>query len=63
MLRECLSSTINTCVSQSLNAIMKDYVQILESLKLYLEYLKQDKTCNPRVVRYVEKEIEKMEQS
>ena len=63
MLRECLSSTINTCVSQSLNAIMKDYAQILENLKLYLEYLQQDPTCNPKVLHWVEKEIQKMEQS
>ena len=41
---------------------MKDYTQILENLKLYLEYLKQDSTCNPKVVKWVEKEIYKIEQ-
>ena len=41
---------------------MKDYVQILENLKLYLEYLKQDNTCNPKVIGWVEREIHKIEQ-
>jgi len=41
---------------------MKNYAQILENLKLYLEYLKQDCTCNPKVVKWVEKEIYKIEQ-
>ena len=55
-------ATINLCVSHSINAIMKNYVQILENLKLYLQYLQQDPTCNPKVVWYVEKEIYKIEQ-
>ena len=41
---------------------MKDFVQILQSLKLYLDYLQQDPKCNPKVVWYVEKEIQKIEQ-
>ena len=61
----CLSlypASIKPRVIQSLNAIMKDYSQILQNLKLYLEYLKQDSTCNPKVVKWVEKEIYKIEQ-
>ena len=41
---------------------MKDYTQTLENLKLYLSYLQQDPTCNPKVVKWVEKEIYKIEQ-
>ena len=41
---------------------MKDYTQILQNLKLYLEYLKQDDTYNKRVVMWVEREIQKIEQ-
>ena len=55
-------ATINLCVSHSINAIMKDYVQILQNLKLYLEFLRQDKTCNPKVLSWVEREIQKIEQ-
>ena len=55
-------ATIKLCISCSINAIMKNYVQILENLKLYLESLKQDSTCNPKVVKWVEKEIYKIEQ-
>jgi hypothetical protein len=40
---------------------MKDQTQILESLRLYLEYLRQDPTCNLKVIAYVEREIRKME--
>ena len=50
-------------MTESIDLIMKHYVQILENLKLYLEYLKQDNTCNPKVLHWVEKEIQKMEQS
>ena len=42
---------------------MKDYAKILHSLKLYLEYLKQDNSCNTSVLQYVEREIKKIEQS
>jgi hypothetical protein len=41
---------------------MKDYSRTLQSLRLYLEYLKQDPECHPRVVQYVEREIEKIQQ-
>ena len=41
---------------------MKDYAQILQNLKLYLSYLQQDPTCNKRVVMWVEREIQKIEQ-
>ena len=43
-------------------AAMKDYIKTLQSLRLYLEYLKQDPECNGRVVQYVEREIEKIQQ-
>ena len=39
---------------------MKD---ILQSLKLYLEFLHQDPTCNPKVMQYVEARIRQLEQS
>ena len=55
-------ATIKPHVTESIDLIMKDYAQILENLKLYLEYLKQDSTCNPKVVKWVEKEIYKIEQ-
>jgi len=41
---------------------MKDYSKTLQSLRLYLEYLSQDPECNGRVVQYVEREIEKIQQ-
>ena len=49
-------------VTESIDLVMKDYTQILQNLKLYLEYLKQDDTCNPKVVSYVEREIQRIEQ-
>ena len=48
-------------VTESIDLIMKNYAQILENLKLYLEYLRQDKTCNPKVLKYVEREISRLE--
>ena len=39
---------------------MKDYVQILQNLKRYLEYLQQDPECNPKVLMWVEREIQKI---
>ena len=45
---------------------MKDTQQILESLKLYLEYLVQDtscKSCNPKVAQHVRQKIRQIEQS
>ena len=42
---------------------MKDIQQILESLKLYLQYLQQDSTCNPKVARHVQEKIRQIEQS
>ena len=33
---------------------MKDLQQILESLKLYLDYLAQDASCNPKVAQHVQ---------
>ena len=56
-------ATIKPHVSQRINLIMKDYTQILVNLKLYLQYLQQDPTCNPKVVRWVEREIQRIEQS
>ena len=42
---------------------MKDTQQILESLKLYLEYLVQDASCNPKVAQHVRQKIRQIEQS
>ena len=42
---------------------MKDIQQILESLKLYLQYLQQDSTCNPKVAQHVQEKIRQIEQS
>ena len=42
---------------------MKDTQQILESLKLYLEYLVQDAACNPKVAQHVRLKIRQIEQS
>jgi len=42
---------------------MKDTQQILESLKLYLEYLVQDPSCNPKVAQHVRQKIRQIEQS
>ena len=42
---------------------MKDQQKILENLKHYLEYLKQDLTCNPTVLEHVQKKIRILEQS
>ena len=41
---------------------MKDYSKTLQSLRLYLEYLQQDEACNPKVIQYVTREIQKIEQ-
>ena len=58
LVANCLRQLVSTNI---VNAAMKDQTRILESLKLYLEYLRQDDTCNCRVIAYVEKEIQKME--
>ena len=42
---------------------MKETKQILENLKLYLQYLQQDPTCNPKVARHVQEKIRQIEQS
>ena len=42
---------------------MKDTQQILESLKLYLAYLLQDASCNPKVAQHVREKIRQIEQS
>ena len=42
---------------------MKDLQQILENLKLYLQYLQQDPTCNLKVARHVQEKIRQIEQS
>ena len=39
---------------------MKD---ILQSLKLYLEFLHQDPAYNPKVMQYVKEKIRQLEQS
>ena len=40
---------------------MKD--QILQSLRLYLEFLRQDPSCNPAVMQHVTERIGQLEQS
>ena len=40
---------------------MKEYSKTLQSLRLYLEYLQQDEACNPKVIQYVTREIQKIE--
>ena len=40
---------------------MKDLQQILENLKLYLQYLQQDPTCNPKVAQPVQEKIQRLE--
>jgi len=42
---------------------MKDIQQILENLKLYLAYLLQGASCNPKVARHVQEKIRQIEQS
>ena len=41
---------------------MKDQ-QILQSLKLYLEFLHQDSSCNPAVMQHVKERIRQLEQN
>ena len=62
MIHETLSCDYKAPCDREHTLIMKDYTQILQNLKLYLEYLKQDDTCNPKVVSYVEREIQRIEQ-
>ena len=42
---------------------MKDQQQILESLKHYLAYLRQDPKCNPKVLEHVQRKLRSLEQS
>ena len=56
---------IDNKASQELHgtdAVMKNQ-QVLQNLKLYLEYLRQDPTCNPKVLQHVERRIREIQQS
>ena len=42
---------------------MKDLQQTLETLKLFLQYLQQDRTHNPKVAQHVQEKIRQIEVS
>ena len=42
---------------------MKDLQQTLEKLKLFLQYLQQDHTHNPKVAQHVQEKIRQLEAS